>query len=89
MQNNFISTGGVSPGRIRNDMNKVGFTDIAVSLALKSLSQKSMLLVGSAVDELGDEYTVYSVTSKGEQWLLDNQDELILKKVEKEEDVPF
>ncbi len=89
MQNSFISMEGVSAWKIKEDMNKAGFTDIAVSLALKSLRQKTMLHVETAQDQHGYDYAVYFVTSIGEQWLLDNQDKLVLKKERKEEDVPF
>ena len=41
MQNSFISTEGVSVYTVKDDMNKAGFTDIAISLALKSLRQKN------------------------------------------------
>jgi len=79
MQNSFISTEGVSAYSIKDDMNKAGFTDIAISLALKSLIQKDMLLQNHEQDQHGYDYPVYYVTSNGEQWLLDNQDKLVLR----------
>jgi len=79
MQNSFISMEGVSAYRIKEDMNKAGFTDIAVSLALKSLRHKDMLALKTVQDEQGYDYHVYFVSSVGEQWLLDNQDKLVLK----------
>jgi len=93
MQNTFISIGGVSAYQIKEDMNRAGFTDIAISLALKSLSQKAMLYTQIASDEQGYDYPSYSVTSKGEQWLLDNQDKLVLReepwKKPPEDEIPF
>ena len=79
MQNSFISMEGVSAYTIKEDMNKAGFTDIAVSLALKSLREKAMLHLEAAQDYQEYEYPSYSVTRHGEQWLLDNQDKLVLR----------
>ena len=96
MQNSLIAEDGISPWRIQEDMKKAGFTDIAVSLALRSLRQKAMLHTFEQADQNGERYTVYAVTSDGEKWLLQNQDKLILKKVTKaqpssahENDLPF
>ena len=74
MQNSFISTLGVSAYTIKEDMNKAGFTDIAISLSIKSLIQKEMIYSDTEQDEQGYDYLVYYVQPKGEQWLLDNQD---------------
>lgn len=94
MQNSFIALDGVSSWKIKEDMNNAGFTDIAVSLALKRLRQKNMLYMTSKSDEQGYEYTAYFVQPEGEQWLLDNQDKLILKAERaapprKSKDLPF
>lgn len=89
MQNSFISTEGVSAYSIKDDMNKAGFTDIAISLALKSLIQKDMLLQNYEQDQRGYEYPVYYVTSNGEQWLFDNQDKLVLREKSTQDDIPF
>ena len=79
MQNIFISADGVSAYRIKEDMNLVGFTDIAVSLAMKSLSQKGMITTKTETDYNGNVFSVYFVSSKGEKWLLDNQEQLVLR----------
>ena len=95
MQNSFISAGGVSGWSVKNDMNEAGYTDIAVSLALASLGQKRMLTSDTAEDMNGEEYAVYLVTESGEQWLLNNEDKLVLKaespryKETPGDDVPF
>lgn len=86
MQNSFLSNGYVSGYAIRKDMNKAGFTDIAVGIALKTLSTaKGMLMSDQWSDQNGESYSVYTTTPKGDQWLIDNQDKLELKI----EDVPF
>ena len=83
MQNGYVSDEGVSAWQIKDDMSKSGFTDIAVSLALSSLKKKDMVLVNSVEDNY---YSAYFVTPTGEEWLLANQEQLVLKK---DDDIPF
>ncbi len=66
-------------------MNKAGFTDIAVGIALKTLAKKGMVESDLWNDQNGDPYTIYITTPNGDQWLIENQDKLELKI----EDVPF
>jgi len=80
MQNSSITEGAVSAWQIREDMRKAGYTDIATSLALLALRQKSMALARTAEDLNGETYSEYLVTGQGEQWLLANQDRLVLTK---------
>jgi len=91
MQNSIIAPDGVSAYIIKNDMDKAGFTDIAISLAIRSLIEKKMLDSGVAQDEMGEEYHYYCVTRTGERWLLDNQDKLVLRKEPSppSESIPF
>lgn len=94
MQNSFISMEGVSANTIKVDMNKAGFTDIAVGLALKSLREKAMLQLETEHDYQGYEYPAYRVTPDGEQWLFDNQDKLVLREEspptsKSSDDIPF
>ncbi|MGO8988464.1 MAG: hypothetical protein ACLQGU_10680 [bacterium] len=91
MQNSFISEGSVSGWNIKEDMNKAGFTDIAVSLALRLLREKGMVTREIARDENNVPYTVYLITRQGEEWLMHNQDKLILQEEPKtpHDDVPF
>ncbi len=79
MQNSFISEDGVSAYKIKEDMNNAGFTDIAVSIALKILLQKGMIITSSKTDFHGNEWTVYNVTPVGDDWLLRNQHLLTLR----------
>lgn len=80
MQNSFMTGGTVSPWTIKEDMGNAGYTDIAVSLALRSLSKKGMVLTETDHDQNGEPFLAYSVNSSGEEWLLQNQDKLVLKK---------
>ena len=83
MQNAFMSEGSVSAYRIKDDMNNSGFTDIAVSLGLKSLDAKGMIERRTQRDENGEPYSVFEMTQKGEAWLIANQERLILQRKSK------
>lgn len=79
MQNQLTPRDTVSTYQIKGDMNKAGFTDIAVSISLRSLSHKQMVVPDTTSDINGNEYSSYRVTEKGEDWLFKNQDKLVLK----------
>jgi hypothetical protein len=87
MQNRFISSNPVSPWTVKSDMNAAGFTDIAITLAVKLLCQKGLVADMEWRDEDGSPYTAYATTEAGEKWLLDNQGLLELKC--KRDDLPF
>lgn len=93
MQNSFLSDGHVVGYQIRNDMNTAGFTDIAVGIALKTLAAKGMVTTDIWKDERDEPYAVYKLSAQGEQWLIDNQEKLTLRKERVEQapnnDVPF
>jgi nucleoside 2-deoxyribosyltransferase len=94
MQNQFSPQDFVPAYRIREDMNKAGFTDIAVSLSLRSLIRKEFLSSDLTQDMNGESYPTYKVIEKGENWLLQNQDKLQLKSMGREQeshkdDLPF
>ncbi len=89
MEGSFLTDEGVSPWKVRNDMGKAGFTEIATGLAMKSLLRKEMLLVNPAQDEHGNRYSAYDVTRLGEDWLLANQDRLLLKREAVTDKLPF
>jgi len=89
MQNSFLSNGYVSGFQVRNDMNKAGFTNIAVSIALKTLTTKGMVDSGIEQDQNGEPYAVYKATDKGEEWLVTNQEKLTLTAEPTTGDIPF
>jgi hypothetical protein len=92
-QNAFLTDGSVSAYRIREDMNAAGFTDIAVSLSLRTLTAKGMVSSGTRRGEEGAVYRVFVATSAGEEWLISNQDKLVFKteprQQETSDDLPF
>jgi len=89
MQNSFLTNGYVSGFQVRNDMNKAGFTDIAVSIALKTLTVKGMVASGIEQDDNGNPYAAYKTTDKGEEWLIANQDKLTLTAEPPSDNIPF
>ena len=81
MANRDYSDGGVLPSAIRDDMERAGFTYLATGLALTSLERQGLL--ASSLEHSSDfnepSWTIYKLTSKGEDWLLENQDRLELR----------
>ncbi|MBI3249089.1 MAG: hypothetical protein HYZ50_21510 [Deltaproteobacteria bacterium] len=77
---------GISAYRVREDMEKAGFTKLAATLGLKALLDKEMLETFQNKDYDGDVFTAYRVTETGMAWLFANQNKLILRQ---EEEVPF
>lgn len=77
---NEIGSRTVYATNIKKDMNKSGFTDIAVKLALTSLQRKGMISEQDEESEYGTAI-LFSVTPKGEEWLWENQDRLVLKEI--------
>ena len=90
MQNQLAPDATVSSYAVKEDMNRSGFTDIAVSLALKSLLKKGMVEVKQEFDRNGEEYHAYVVSENGEEWLQQNMDKLILQiEPKRHDDIPF
>ncbi len=77
-QNQFSPLESISAYRIKDDMNKAGFTDIAASLGLRGLSRKGMIKSDNAIDNSGEPFPIYQLTEKGEDWLFSNQEKLTL-----------
>lgn len=84
----------VSTWSIRQDMEKAGYTRLAVTLSLGSLLGKGMVANDRRQDR-DEEYWVYQVTKQGFGWLLQNQDRLLLRHDEQpsepltDDDIPF
>jgi nucleoside 2-deoxyribosyltransferase len=78
---------GISAYRVREDMDKAGFTKLATTLGLKALLDKEMLDTTKYQDSDGEWFTAYRVTTNGMSWLFANQDKLTLKR--DDDDVPF
>jgi len=65
--------------RIRQSMERAGFTNLATTLGLKALLDKLMLQRFEGVDDIGDFLITYRITDRGMAWLLENQGKLTLK----------
>jgi nucleoside 2-deoxyribosyltransferase/predicted transcriptional regulator len=85
----------VSAWSIRHDLEQVGYTRIAITLALTTLLRKGMIHTDKDHDMNGDPYYVYWLSNQGLSWLLDNQHMLVMKRETKsksqveEDDIPF
>ena len=78
---------------LRQEMGKSGYTDIATSVAIRTLAKNNMLEISSVSDNY-EPYEVCTITEKGENWILSNQDKLQFRKcvdtiVENKNDLPF
>ncbi len=80
MQNSFTADDFVTGYTIRNDMNNAGYTDIATSIALRLLKQKGYINFRLDQDFNGNQYYAYEIEENGVNWLLKNQEKLVLQK---------
>lgn len=62
----------VYPYSLKEKMNKVGFNDIAFSIAVRKLKAKGLIDSIKDVDYNGNEFTVFVLTDNGGQFVLDN-----------------
>lgn len=88
----------VATWSIRQDMEKAGYTRVATTLGLGSLLGKRMATSERKRDERdGEEYTAYQITPGGFDWLVKNQDRLVLRRWDgktiesplTDDDIPF
>jgi hypothetical protein len=85
----------VSPYELARNMEAAGFTKLAASVALTLLERKGFVQPTTASTD-DESYTAYMVTTKGEDWVLANQDKLVLRSSApaaptqiRDEDIPF
>ena len=59
-------------------MNNAGYTNIATSVGIRTLSKSGMIETFKERDEWnnGQEYVACRLTEKGEGWILSNQEQL-------------
>ena len=82
---------------IRQDMEKSGYTRIATTLSLTSLLRKGLIGSEEVQEFNSDPFTGYHLKHAGMDWLLANQDRLVLrhkeshptKTVVDKDDIPF
>ena len=75
---------------IRNDMERFGFTRMAMTIALKTLQDKGFIESTSYQDADGDYITAYSLTREGWDWIVDNKEQFVLRREpEPKNETPF
>ncbi len=90
MENNLSPDSSISPYQVGEKMRRAGFTAVAVGIALNVLHVKGYMEYVTVTDENDNTYQACSITSKGRQWIYDNQSSLVLKVEQiKDEDIPF
>jgi hypothetical protein len=65
---------------VRQSMEKAGFTRVAVTLSVAALLKKELITTVEATDFNGDPYTAYRIMTGGIEWLVANQDRLVLRR---------
>jgi hypothetical protein len=88
MENSISKEDTVSVYNLKNEMGKAGYTDIATSVGVRTLTKYGMIETFKAVDEWnkGNEYIACRITDTGEQWILNNQDQIQFRKPQKNND---
>lgn len=80
---------------LKNEMAKAGYTDIATSVGIRTLTKLGMIETYKEIDNWnnGQEYIACKLLEKGENWILSNQDQLEFRKTNKldssSNDLPF
>ena len=80
--------------RIKHDMESSGYTKVAATIALRSLSQLSYIRKVEQYDnESQEEYLAYGLTEQGWEWVLANRSKFNLKRPQRdnrdESEIPF
>lgn len=92
-ENIYALTDAASDQDIRTDMERSGFTNLATTIALKSLSERKFIIQVKLENEEGWTYAGYKFTPDGWNWVITNKDEFVLKKKRNatfaDDDIPF
>jgi hypothetical protein len=95
MQHQLNPSDTVYSGFVQGSMAKAGYTDIATSLAVRTLLKKKLISTTVESDFNDNKVTLFQVTQAGEDWLQDNMDLLVIKRDPSnqakviEDDIPF
>jgi hypothetical protein len=91
MENHLSPDSRTASRQISESMRRAGFTEVAVSIALHGLVSKGYVEFREGDDYR--EYSGYALNSKGVQWILDNQNSLVLTEPtaeqESDDEIPF
>ena len=78
--NSFPNEDGISVWYLKEEMNKSGYTDIATSVGVRTLTKNEMIGTFKDTDYNNNEYIACKLTEKGVNWILSNQDQLQFRK---------
>jgi hypothetical protein len=91
-------TDGAVPYKIKESMERSGFTGMASTLALAKLNKKGFIEYYQESDYDGNQYTCCRISQTGIDWMLENEDRFRLRRKEPEaaspgpitdDDIPF
>lgn len=74
---NSVGSDGISTYSLKEEMRKNGYTDAAISVAITKLLRKGMI-DNELIQEYQGEYYAYKITEIGEDWVLENEEKLVL-----------
>ncbi|HXU28746.1 MAG TPA: hypothetical protein VN698_16070 [Bacteroidia bacterium] len=75
MTNQVSAEDSIAIYTLKSEMDKSGYTDIATSIAIRTLLKSGMIVTSKEQDNWNNgEYVVCKLTEKGEEWILSNQD---------------
>lgn len=97
VENQFSTEDSISIYLLKDEMNKSGYTDLATSVGIRTLSKSGLIETFKTADYYsnGQEYIACKLTEKGESWILSNQDQLQFRQedsarqVKEDDDLPF
>jgi hypothetical protein len=74
MENQISLEDSIPVFSLKNEMNKAGYTDIAISVGMRTLVKYMMIETFKATDYYNDQdYLACRLTEKGNDWILSNQ----------------
>lgn len=82
MENQISADEVVSTWYLKEGMGKAGYTDLATSVAIRTLLKKQMIKTFMQEDAYNnnESFPACKLTERGEEWILNNQDQLVFRK---------
>ena len=78
MENRDGPGAGVSHWVVKNELDKLGYNNIALNIGIEKLLKGSMITTMKETDNEGNSYNVYYVDVAGMDWLMENSSKLEL-----------